>query len=140
MSDKTIYYKGVYALIVQDNHLMTLKKKRGPYKGLLDLPGGGIKSTEKLSSALKRELEEEINLVDFHADHIGDFRHLCPYQGNTFHHVFSLFMVTPSSKYTPYCKDQEEASNLTWIPISPAPSAEKLTPLVKQGLHYLTKT
>lgn len=50
---------GVYGSIVKDNKILLIKKARGPYTGLYDLPGGGQERGENYLDTLKREIEEE---------------------------------------------------------------------------------
>ena len=54
------YHFGVYARIVRDGRLLCVKKTRGPYTGLLDLPGGRPEFAENWEDALRRELAEEV--------------------------------------------------------------------------------
>lgn len=53
---------GAYALIVEDNSILLIKKNGGPYHGKLDLPGGTIEFGERPEEALKRELLEEVGI------------------------------------------------------------------------------
>ena len=50
---------GAYGLIIRENKIALIKKARGGYKGLLDIPGGGIEHGEKPEETLIRELKEE---------------------------------------------------------------------------------
>ena len=50
----------VYALLKYKENIVVILKKRWPFTGMYDLPGGKIKHWENHISALKRELEEEI--------------------------------------------------------------------------------
>lgn len=50
---------GSYGLIIKDKKIALIKKARGGYKGLLDLPGGGIEHGESPNDALIREIKEE---------------------------------------------------------------------------------
>ena len=54
---------GAYGLIIRDDKIALIKKVRGGYTGLLDLPGGGIEHNEKPDEALKRELMEEAGVT-----------------------------------------------------------------------------
>lgn len=58
---------GAYGLIIDNDEILLIKKKTGPYDGKLDLPGGTIEMNEKPSEALIRELKEEvgISVLDF---------------------------------------------------------------------------
>ena len=53
------YHFGVYAYVERAGALLTVRKTRGPYTGLLDLPGGAPEPGERRSEALRRELMEE---------------------------------------------------------------------------------
>jgi 8-oxo-dGTP pyrophosphatase MutT (NUDIX family) len=50
---------GVYALWRQDARIVLVRKTRGPYDGLLDLPGGSSERGESELATLRRELREE---------------------------------------------------------------------------------
>lgn len=55
------HHLGIYALIFNKagNAILLIKKGRGPYKGMLDLPGGSLEDGEMLETALEREILEE---------------------------------------------------------------------------------
>ena len=53
---------GAYGVATQNNNILLVTQKSGPYKGLLDLPGGGIELFESPIEALKREWIEEVSL------------------------------------------------------------------------------
>lgn len=53
---------GSYGVIIHDGKIALIKKARGGYKGLYDLPGGGIEHDETPLEALTRELMEEIGV------------------------------------------------------------------------------
>ena len=48
---------GSYGLIIKNDQVALIKKARGGYTGLLDLPGGGIEHNETPVEALHRELQ-----------------------------------------------------------------------------------
>ena len=50
---------GVYGSIIKDDKILLIKKARGPYTGLYDLPGGSQEQGEKYLDTLKREIMEE---------------------------------------------------------------------------------
>ena len=58
---------GCYGFIINDNKIALIKKSRGGYKGLLDLPGGGVEFGETPEETLKRELMEEagVEVADY---------------------------------------------------------------------------
>ena len=53
---------GCYGLLMEVNKILLIKKKTGPYDGLLDLPGGSLEFGETPEVALKREFMEETGL------------------------------------------------------------------------------
>ncbi|WP_180272232.1 NUDIX domain-containing protein [Actinomyces ruminis] len=58
---------GVYARIVEDARMLCVRKTRGPYTGLLDLPGGRPEPGEYWEETLLRELTEELGVSSFTA-------------------------------------------------------------------------
>lgn len=53
---------GTYGIVHIQDKILLITKKDGPYKGLLDLPGGGIEFAEDPKTALSRELFEEVGM------------------------------------------------------------------------------
>lgn len=59
---KNAYYRvSVKAKIKQNNKILLVKEDGKKW----DLPGGGLEHNENIEEALKRELKEEIGLIDF---------------------------------------------------------------------------
>lgn len=54
------YHYGVYGRIIEARRVLLVRKTRGPYKGLLDVPGGTPQSGESRHETLSRELLEEV--------------------------------------------------------------------------------
>lgn len=50
---------GVYGIIIKNGKILLIKKARGPYTGLYDLPGGSQEHGESYLETLKREITEE---------------------------------------------------------------------------------
>ncbi|MFC7625719.1 NUDIX domain-containing protein [Microlunatus sp. GCM10028923] len=53
------HHFGVYGIWQQSGRIVLVRKTRGPYKGLLDLPGGSPERDESELATLSRELQEE---------------------------------------------------------------------------------
>jgi len=54
---------GSYAIICYSNQIVLIEKARGPYTGMLDLPGGSIEFGESPEDAVVREVFEETGLI-----------------------------------------------------------------------------
>ena len=50
---------GVYGAVIRSGKILVIKKTRGPYTGLYDLPGGSQKKGENYPDTLIREMKEE---------------------------------------------------------------------------------
>ena len=55
-------YIGVYGIIINEGKILLIKKARGPYKGMYDLPGGGVEYGESFEKTLEREFIEETGI------------------------------------------------------------------------------
>lgn len=88
---------GAYGILIENNEILLIKKKGGPYDGKLDLPGGTIEFCEKPSDALKRELLEEVGITIndyelFDADSIYlDWKHKDELE--RLHHIGIFFKI-----------------------------------------------
>ena len=60
--EKEHTHLGAYGILIQNNKILLIKKKTGPYDGLLDLPGGTIEFNERPVDTLKREFIEETGI------------------------------------------------------------------------------
>ncbi|MBO5997845.1 MAG: NUDIX domain-containing protein [Alphaproteobacteria bacterium] len=54
-------HKGVYGIIRKNNQILVIRKARGPYTGLYDLPGGSPEANETPEQTVAREIKEETN-------------------------------------------------------------------------------
>lgn len=50
---------GIYGIIRRNNQILLIKKTRGPYTGMFDLPGGSPEKGENEEQTLRREIAEE---------------------------------------------------------------------------------
>ena len=58
-SNITRTHFGVYGIALRGSKILLIKKARGPYTGLYDLPGGSQESGESYTDTLIREIKEE---------------------------------------------------------------------------------
>ena len=52
-------HRGIYGAILRENKILLIRKARGPYTGLYDLPGGSPEAGETPEQTLVREIREE---------------------------------------------------------------------------------
>jgi 8-oxo-dGTP pyrophosphatase MutT (NUDIX family) len=78
-----------------------IKKSRGAYKGMFDLPGRGIEFGEKVEDALKREFIEETGVVLKDYTFISHNEYFCDYLNESneprqLHHLGLYYNVSAS--------------------------------------------
>ncbi len=71
---------GVYGLVEKGNKILMIKKSRGPYEGMYDLPGGRMEEGEKIEDALQREFMEEVDCKIEEMSLIGEIEDSLMYQ------------------------------------------------------------
>jgi len=54
-------HSGVYGVAIKDDKILMIKKSRGPYIGMYDLPGGRMEEGESMEEGLRREFVEEVD-------------------------------------------------------------------------------
>lgn len=89
---------GIYGLIEKNHNILLIRKSRGPYKGLLDLPGGRFLHGEQLFEALTREIREETGIEAKNYSFLGNFSFLISYKDSDgfqkeLHHIALIYHV-----------------------------------------------
>lgn len=64
-------YSIVLTIVVQDNKILLLKRKKGDFINLLAIPGGKIEENEHVKDAAKRELKEESGIESDFKEYLG---------------------------------------------------------------------
>lgn len=126
------FHVGAYGILIQNNKILLIKKSRGAYKGMFDLPGGGIEFKEKIEEALKREFIEETDIVLKDYNFIGYNEYFSNYLNNSgeprdLHHLGLYFEVSGSFDKIKSDSDGQDSlgaefvdiKNLDTIKISP---------------------
>ncbi len=61
----------ILAIVIQNNKILLIKRKKGQFVNLLAIPGGKIEKNEHLKSAVKRELKEEAQITADFEEYLG---------------------------------------------------------------------
>lgn len=112
-----ISHLGVYAVITNaKNQILLIKKSRGPYKGMLDLPGGGPEFHETFEQTLEREVMEETGLqvtsckqIETIVKHVDDY-------GVTIRHTAILYFAEANGEIKTD-SDGSDSNGAVWIPL-----------------------
>ena len=104
----------IYAILKYKENIVVILKKRWPFTGLYDLPGGKIEHWENHISALKRELEEEAQLSANEWKKVVD---LVPTPGycNEKIHLYEAKGIQHLENAAPL--DEDEFVSIEWIPV-----------------------
>jgi bifunctional NMN adenylyltransferase/nudix hydrolase len=113
----------VDACVIQSGHVLLVKRKTQPGKGLWALPGGFIRQDESLADATIRELYEETSLKLHERIIRGSAKQTVvfddPYRssrGRTITHA-TLFQLE-RRRELPYVKGADDAEKTWWCPLS----------------------
>lgn len=117
------------AVVIQSGHILVVKRKFHPGKGLFALPGGFIRANEQIEGAMLRELKEETgikvaapilksNIVDSKVFDHPD-RSL---RGRTITHAYCIQL---GSGELPEIKSGSDADRVMWLPLMDALGSEE---------------
>ena len=113
----------VDAVVEQSGHILLVKRKAEPGKGLWALPGGHLEMDETLQDGVIRELREETGIKvpvpvlkgSVHATHMFDD----PYRSNIGRVVtFASYIKLTDDTSLPKVKGADDAEKARWVPIS----------------------
>lgn len=132
---------GVYGLILNSTKtkILLIKKARGPYTSLFDLPGGTMKDLELLEETLSREIKEETGCQLVKATQLKTLSTLFNYQqanaSCTLRHIAVIYDVEIAGSIN-HKGDGEDSLGCSWHDIKSL-EAEKLSPIVKLVLDLI---
>ena len=137
---------GVYAFIYQNDSLLLIKKARGPYQGMYDLPGGTIEPNELITETLEREIKEETGCYLVTCEQIGtvDTRFVWNRENENkpqtlFKHIGILYFATVTGKETS-SGDGQDSDGAIWISISDICQKKvSVSPFVTKGLQIASE-
>lgn len=108
------------AVVVQDGHILLVRRKINPGKDKLALPGGFVSPNETIFNSCLRELKEETNLSRNIENYVKDnyvFDHpKRSLRGRTITHAY-LFEL-PKGNPLPPVKGGDDAAEAFWIPFN----------------------
>ncbi|NHN34614.1 NUDIX hydrolase [Paenibacillus agricola] len=131
---------GVYGLLLRDNHVLLIKKSRGPHTGKWDLPGGTIEFGEEPLVTLEREFFEETGLTQISGtiNRASSYTLIYPYKDGELeelHHIGIIYDVElqGASIEVKSEEDGEDSFGASWLPLDEIPNME-VTPFVQEIL------
>ena len=132
---------GSYGIITNNKQIILIKKARGGYTGLLDLPGGGIEHTENPEETLKREIMEEVGIsIDNHklltilSNNItGNIR---DNYYEDLHHIGIIYLIKAIDENIKTEPDGIDSNGANWYQINDI-KINELTPFAKYAVEYL---
>jgi len=109
--------------VVRDGSGRVLLTKRAipPYMGKWVMPGGKIDRGETITSALKREVIEEVGL-DVHVEELVDIFEVAPTNEHSDHFVILYYFASPRSQKLVVNRD--EVSETLWADLQTANSLD----------------
>lgn len=114
-------FNTVDAVLIQSGHILVVKRKMNPGKGLYALPGGFLKQTERLVDGAIRELKEETG-IKVHAPilkaNIVEFKTF-DYPGRSLRGrtITTAYCIKLPDGELPEVKGMDDAEHAVWMPL-----------------------
>jgi 8-oxo-dGTP pyrophosphatase MutT (NUDIX family) len=99
MKSHTKKHLGFYGILEQKNTILVVKKSRGPYTNLYDLPGGRTEGDETILKTLEREIKEETGIGILNSAYMFKITKQLSYENSQneiidFHHLAYIYSIT----------------------------------------------
>ena len=134
MSDKTLPRVGCGAVLIQQNQLLLVHRKRDPERDHWGLPGGKVEPFETLPQAVVREIFEETNIQIKELSLLCIVDQMDPAQNE--HWVAPVYRAE-RFEGEPTTKEPEALAGVAWFSLNALPA--KLTHATKVALNALHK-
>ena len=113
MSEKESPSVMVDAVVIENEKLLLVTRKKDPFKGFLTFPGGKVDEGEKVEDAVKRELREETSLDIEPTDILGVYSD--PSRDPRGHRISVTFIAKVISGEA---KPSSDAESIEWISVN----------------------
>jgi 8-oxo-dGTP diphosphatase len=127
---------GIYAAIRQQGNILLIRKARGPYTGMFDLPGGSPEPDETPEQTLVREVLEETGCAVTSFTSLGPVEAEFHYQTETepghLSHKGLLFVATIEGEPST-AADGQDSNGCVWLNPEDL-NPQNATPFVHQAL------
>ncbi|WP_303982517.1 NUDIX hydrolase [Niallia circulans] len=132
---------GVYGVNTENDKLLVIHKKRGPYANRFDLPGGSLEPEESLATAMRREFLEETGIKIAIEKQIGmaDFLFPCIWREYThIHHIAAFYTVRKVGGEISLPKQFEgqDSFGAEWVSLNDL-SIHNASPLVLKVIEWI---
>jgi len=121
----------VGAIVVDDDHLLLVRRGTEPHAGLWSVPGGRVERGETLSEAVTRELREETGLAGVCGPLVG-WAEILPEADADEHHVVLDFRAHLFERAEPAAGD--DALDARWVHLGLV-AEQHLVPGLAEFLH-----
>ncbi len=128
----------VAAIIQYDDSILATVRAEDPDAGKLDLPGGFVDHGETAEQALRRELEEELNLKEIMPSYFGTYPNIYPYGSVTYHTLDLIFTV--KLRTMPDITPADDVASIKWIKKSQLEIQQFAFSSIRAALSEFTKT
>lgn len=137
------FHVGVYGILIKNKKILLIKKSRGAYRGMFDLPGGGIEYGEKVEDTLKREFIEETGITLSDYSFLGNNENFCDYLNETgeprkLHHLGLYYTVSATFETIKSDPDGQDSLGAEFVDLSELDKV-KVSPIAKTMINRVIK-
>lgn len=135
---KRISHLGVYGIIRSGECILLIKKSRGVYNGLLDLPGGTPEFFEQFEETLKREILEETGLITGMCSLLFPLLVIKNFDNTTIRHIGIIYLINDFYGELKNGSDGQDSRGCIFLNLNKV-NEELCTPLVCDAIENLKR-